>query len=51
MRKAATHQDFGKDPAAWSQWLEAEEERLKPVLWQATLEPVAAWGQTVLKPI
>jgi hypothetical protein len=40
--------DFGKDPASWSQWLEAEGDRLKPVPWDAPLEPVAAWGETVL---
>ena len=45
---AISGQDFGKNPAAWGQWLEVEGDRLKPVPWDAPLDPVAAWGETVL---
>jgi len=45
---AISGQDFGKDPAAWGQWLEVEGDHLKPVPWDAPLEPVAAWGEMVL---
>jgi flavin-dependent dehydrogenase len=45
---AATGQDFGKDVAAWSQWLEMEGETLQPVPWSEPTDPVKAWGETVL---
>lgn len=46
---AISGQDFGKDPVAWSQWLESEGDRLRPVPWDASLEPVASWGETILR--
>lgn len=40
--------DFGKDAAAWGQWLEAEAESLCPVPWHEPSDPVAAWDQEFL---
>ena len=40
--------DYGKDAAAWSQWLEAAGEALRPVPWSAPAEPVVAWEDTIL---
>jgi hypothetical protein len=45
---AVTGQDFGNDMAAWSQWLEMEGDRLKPVPWLEPGDPVAAWGEAIL---
>jgi ribulose 1,5-bisphosphate synthetase/thiazole synthase len=46
---AVSGQDFGKDAAAWTQWLEAEGDHLKPAPWSAPTDPYAAWGEVVLK--
>jgi flavin-dependent dehydrogenase len=46
---AISGQDFGKDAAAWTQWLEAEGDHLKPAPWTAPTDPRAAWGETVLR--
>lgn len=48
---AITGQDFGKNMAAWSQWLEGEGEKLKPKPWLAPTEPMAAWDQVILKAV
>jgi hypothetical protein len=45
---AVSGQDHGKDAAAWSEWLEAEGERLEPVPWAGPTEPLAAWEQEIL---
>ena len=39
--------DYGKNPAAWGQWLEEAEEDLVPVPWRGLSEPVAAWGEPI----
>jgi hypothetical protein len=45
---AISGRDFGKDLAAWGQWLEAEAENLHPVPWGEPSEPVVAWNQEFL---
>ena len=45
---AITGQDFGKNMAAWSQWLESEGEGLEPVPWTGLTDPVAAWEDEIL---
>jgi hypothetical protein len=45
---AASGRDFGKDMAAWGQWLEAQAEHLEPAPWRAPSEPAAAWGRDFL---
>jgi hypothetical protein len=45
---AISNQDFGKDPAAWSQWLEQNGDALKHVPWKAASDAQAAWGETFL---
>jgi hypothetical protein len=40
--------DYGKNPAAWGQWLEEAGEALQPVPWRGPSEPVAAWGEPIL---
>jgi len=47
-RIAITGQDFGKNMAAWSQWLESEGEGLEPVPWTGLTDPVAAWEDEIL---
>ena len=44
---AVSGQDFGKDAAAWSRWLEAAGEALRPVPWIAPAELVAAWADMI----
>ena len=39
--------DYGKDPSAWSQWLEQNGEDLTPKPWTAPSDAVAAWNETV----
>ena len=46
---AISGQDFGKDAAAWTQWLEAEGDHLKPTPWSAPTDACAAWGEVVLE--
>jgi len=46
---AISGQDFGKDAAAWTQWLEAEGDHLKPTPWSALTDACAAWGEVVLE--
>lgn len=45
---AITGQDFGKDMAAWGQWLEAEGDNLKPTPWLQPSDPVMAWDELIL---
>jgi hypothetical protein len=40
--------DYGKNPAAWGQWLEEAGEGLCPVPWRGPSEPVAAWSESIL---
>ena len=44
---AISGQDYGKDPSAWSQWLEQNGDQLRPVPWKAPSDAVAAWKETV----
>ena len=37
--KAITGEDFGKDPAAWSRWLDQHEDSLQPAPWQMPTDP------------
>ena len=39
--------DYGKNPAAWGQWLEEAGETLQPVPWRDPSEPVAAWDKRI----
>jgi len=45
---AVAGQDFGKDAAAWTHWLEMEGDTLQPVPWPEPPDPVKAWGETIL---
>ena len=45
---AITGQDFGKDVKAWTEWLEAEGEFLKPTPWVGPTEAQAVWGEELL---
>jgi len=45
---AITGQDFGKDVNAWTEWLEAEGEFLKPKPWEGKTEAQAVWGKELL---
>lgn len=45
---AISGKDFGKDPSAWSQWLEQNGDNLSPVPWLAPSDAIAAWNETVL---
>jgi hypothetical protein len=45
---AISGKDFGKDPSAWSQWLEQHGDQLKPVPWNAPSDAVSAWDEQVL---
>jgi flavin-dependent dehydrogenase len=45
---AITGQDLGKNVAAWSEWLEAEGDKRKPVPWQAPTDPMRTWGTEIL---
>jgi hypothetical protein len=45
---AISGQDWGKSMAAWSAWLEREDDALEPVPWTGPTEPVAAWGDDIL---
>jgi flavin-dependent dehydrogenase len=45
---ALTGQDYGKDMAAWSNWLEMAEDGLGPKPFEATVEPIAAWSESYL---
>ena len=45
---AVSGQDFGKDQAAWSHWLESEGDNLTPVPWKAPTDPLASWDETIL---
>ena len=47
---AVAGQDFGKDAAAWTHWLEMEGDTLQPVPWPEPPDPVKAWGETILVP-
>jgi hypothetical protein len=40
-----TGKDFGKDVKAWTEWLEAEGETLKPKPWEGPNEAQAVWGK------
>jgi flavin-dependent dehydrogenase len=45
---AVTGRDFGKDVKAWTEWLEAEGDSLKPVPWNAPTEAQTVWGKEIL---
>jgi hypothetical protein len=45
---AITGQDFGKDVNIWSDWLETNDERIRPVPWTAPTEAQSAWGRRIL---
>jgi hypothetical protein len=47
---AVAGQDFGKDAAAWTHWLEMEGDTLRPVPWPEPPDPVKAWSETILVP-
>ncbi len=44
-----TGEDRGKDTRAWSDWLESNGDRLAPVPWRGPTEPMAVWGQSILR--
>ena len=45
---AITRQDFGRNTAAWSHWLEMEGEHMQPTPWTDPCDPVQSWGEKVL---
>lgn len=46
---AISGRDFGKNVAAWKQWLDAERERLVPTPWLVPTDPIASWHEIVLR--
>jgi flavin-dependent dehydrogenase len=46
--EAITGKDFGKDVKAWTEWLEAEGENLKPKPWEGLTEVQSVWGKELL---
>jgi hypothetical protein len=45
--RSITGQDFGKDAAAWSQWLEEEADALQPRPWHGPTDPIRAWDESI----
>jgi ribulose 1,5-bisphosphate synthetase/thiazole synthase len=44
---AITGQDYGKDPAAWGEWLEQQGDMLQPRPWLQPTDPVQAWEEVI----
>jgi ribulose 1,5-bisphosphate synthetase/thiazole synthase len=44
-----TGEDFGKDVAAWGQWLEANSDHLEPVPWLETTDAMQVWDEVILR--
>ena len=44
---AITGQDFGKDLAAWGEWLEQQGDMLQPRPWLQPTDPVQAWEEVI----
>jgi hypothetical protein len=44
---AISGQDFGKDPAAWSEWLEQQGDGLEPQPWLQPTDPMRVWQETI----
>jgi hypothetical protein len=44
-----TGEDYGKDVAAWGQWLETHGDHLEPVPWLEETDAIQAWDEIILR--